>query len=359
MNVAARDSDYSALDEALEILAPMGPDLNNGFSNHAPMAIEALCAMRRGEDVAHWLDRYRRFLAPRRHARARITEADWRAALGDPRRTQDWFEFFSDQLEQHPWRHVLETWAPRLAPGLMAAATHGVIRAGHATRAIALADNPGRRRELADGLAYWASDYMTLPAERRPPGRSKPSDAIARVALLPIENRVRTLGSFTDALVRLDTFAPFKQTLDAVDPSLDASAFVSDLTATFARVYLANAHDNYTTIAFIHAVTGPAALRPMLPYLDGATARAALAYAWQAAAAMYATFGTQTRLPSLERRESARGDDAELVERAVNCGDEHAIKFTEVCLREHALNPDPAYLAAARHAVEMLSRTAA
>ncbi len=356
MTMAASDTDYAALDEALEVLAPMGPDLNNGFSNHAPMAIEALCAMRRGDRVAPWLDRYRRFLVPRRRARARITESDWNPALGDPRRKQDWFEFFSAQLEEHPWRQVLATWAPRLAPGLMAAATHGVLRAGHATRAIALQDNPGRRRELADGLGYWAAEYMTLPAQRRPPGRLKPSAAISRVALLPLANRVRVLGSFTDALVRLDSFPPFRETLDEVDPTLDASAFVSDLTATFARVYLANAHDNYTTIAFIHAVTGPSALRPMLPYLDAASARAALAYAWQAAAAMYATFGTQTQLPNLDQRDSG-GDHAELIECAVKCGDEHAIKFTEVCLREHALNPDPAYIAAANHAVAMLSRS--
>ena len=36
---------------------------------------------------------------------------------------------------------------------------------------------------------------------------------------------------------------------------------------------------------------------------------------------------------------------------ALATGDEHAIKFTEACLREHALNPKPVYLAAARAAV--------
>lgn len=346
---------YAALDEALEFLAPMGPDLNNGLSNHAPMAIEALCAMQRGDAVANWLERYRRSLAPRERAHTRITDADWRSALGDLRRTRDWFEFFSHQLEEHPWQKVLEQWAPRLAPGLMAAATHGVIRTGHATRAIALEDNPGRRRELADGLAYWAADYMTLPARRRPPSRLKPSEAIARVQMIPLKDRATNFGSLTDALAKLDAFPPFEQTLDDVDPTADVSAFLSDLTATFARVYLANARDVYTTIAFIHAVTGPSAVRPMLRYLIDETTRAALAYAWQAAAAMYATFGTQSQLPKLDTAQPAKHRDAELVERAIRCGDEHAIKFTEVCLREHALNPDPAYIAAADHAIGMLS----
>jgi hypothetical protein len=37
----------------------------------------------------------------------------------------------------------------------------------------------------------------------------------------------------------------------------------------------------------------------------------------------------------------------ELVERAVENGDEHAIKLTEACLREHDAKPDPVYLEAA------------
>jgi hypothetical protein len=351
MNLA----NYSALDEALEIMAPMGPDLINGFSNHAPMAIEAMCAMERGDAAMPWFERYRASLAPRRARVARLTTDNWRSAVGDLRRTEDWFEFFNNELEEHPWPAVLETWAERLAPGLMAAATHGVIRTGHAARAIALEDTPARRRELADGLAYWAADYMALPAVRHVPVRAKPSEAILNVKMIPSEIRKGNFGAFTDALAQLDSFAPFKQTLDGIDPSGDASAFLSDLTATFARVFIANAHDVYTTIAFVHAVTGPSALRPLLPWLRDTTTRAALGYAWQAAAAMYATFGTRADLPRVD--EFDVGDLDELFDRAIACGDEHAIKFTEVCLREHVLNPDPAYPAAANRAIEMLSAT--
>jgi hypothetical protein len=350
-------ADYSALDETLEIMAPIGPDLNNGFSNHAPMAIEAMCAMRRGDAVMPWFERYRHSLAPR-HARvARLTNENWRAALGDLRRTQDWFEFFRNELEERPWQLVLDDWAARLAPGLMAAATHGVIRTGHATRALTLEDTFARRGELADGLAYWAADYMPLPAERHRPARAMPSQAIARVQLIPPGIHRGNFGALTDAIAQLDSFPPFVETLDAVDPGGDPSAFLSDLTATFARVFLANARDTYTTIAFVHAVTGPSALRPFLPYLRDGTTHAALAYAWQSAAAMYATFGTQADLSRGYRGEVKAGGEDELIDRAIACGDEHAIKFTEVCLREHALNPDPAFFAAADHAIHMLSAT--
>jgi hypothetical protein len=182
-----------------------------------------------------------------------------------------------------------------------------------------------------------------------------PSEAIARVQMIPPETRRAGFGAFTEALTQLDSFEPFKDTLDGVDPSVNASAFLSDLTATFARVFLANAHDIYTTIAFVHAVTGPSALRPLLPHLRDATTHEALAYAWQAAAAMYATFGTRTDLTRRHLYEAKAWDASELFDRAIACGDEHAIKFTEVCLREHAHNPDAAFFAAADHAIHMLS----
>ena len=347
-------ADYSALDEALEIMAAMGPELNNGFSNHAPMCIEAMCAMGRHNSVMPWFERYRRWLAPRPSRVARLTNENWRGALGDGRRVEDWFEYFRNELEDRPWNEVLDEWAIRLAPGLMAAATHGVIRTGHATRSIALEDTASRRRELADGLAYWAAEYLPLPAERRTPVRAKPSEAIARIQMIPTEIRHGNFGSFTDSLAQLDSFAPFKETLDAVDTSGNASAFVSDLTSTFARVFLANARDVYTTIAFVHSVTGPSSLRPMLPHLSEATAHAALGYAWQAAAAMYATFATSADLPRVD--DAKIRDIDELIDRAIASGDEHAIKFTEVCLREYALSPDPAFLAASEHAIRMLSR---
>ena len=343
---------YAALDEALEILAPAGPDLQNGMSNHAPMAVEALCALGRGAAALPWLERYRDGLAPRPPSLARITATDWRAALGQSRQAGDWFAFFCNELEEYPWPVVLDRWVTRLAPGIVAAAAHGVIRTGHAVRALSVEETPARRRELADGLAYWAAEYQVLPARRRAADRVLPSAAIEQVPVIPPAER-GSFGSLTGALGQLDRFAPFSETLDAVDPAPDATAFLSDLTLTFARVSLANAHDFLTAIAFVHTVTGPSALRPMLPYLRPDTAHVALSFAWQASAALYATFGTDGRLPTPVH--GAVTDADGLVERAIAGGDEHGIKFTEVCLREQAINPHPAFLAAADHAINILN----
>ena len=351
----ATNSQYGALDEALATMVENGPELRNTNSNHAPMAIDAMCAMGRGADAIPWLAHYRKQLMPRPARFERINEANWRDAVGNQRYTTDWFEFFRNELEERPWREVLDAWTARFAPGIIAAAMHGVIRTGHAARAIALEENAERKRELADGLAYWAAESVKLPGEPRIAAKAMPSAAILRVPTIPIERRGK-FNSLTGAVTQLNSFKEFNRVVDAVDPaSHDAPSFVSDLTATFARVYLANAHDILTTIAFIHTVTGPAALRWMLPYLGREATETALTYMWQASAALYSTFGT---MPSPENIEPSELSPDELIDRSIATGDEHAIKFTEVALSEHALNPRPEYLAAASHAIGVLGGAA-
>lgn len=53
-----------ALDRAWSDLADYGPDLANGFTNHAPMVAEALDALGRAEAIAPWIDRYRPTMLP-------------------------------------------------------------------------------------------------------------------------------------------------------------------------------------------------------------------------------------------------------------------------------------------------------
>ena len=59
---------------------------------------------------------------------------------------------------------------PRLAPGLMAAATHGWLRTAHAVRGLGRRQTPERLAELARGLAYWAARYQEVPGPSRPSG---------------------------------------------------------------------------------------------------------------------------------------------------------------------------------------------
>jgi len=145
----------------------------------------------------------------------------------------------------------------------------------------------------------------------------------------------------------LDDLPEFAPVIGLIDTTGDLAPLIDELTEVFARVYLANAHDIRSTIAFIHGVTSPAALGNIAPLVGDRTARAALRYAWQSGCGLYACFGGETAM--IEEIEPPKADADELAERAIAHRDEHVIKFTEACLHRHRLSPSPAYLAAADH----------
>ena len=61
---AARVTDYSMMEPALQVLARYGPDLRSGLTSHAPMVVEALAAVGRADAVMPWLERYRAGMLP-------------------------------------------------------------------------------------------------------------------------------------------------------------------------------------------------------------------------------------------------------------------------------------------------------
>jgi hypothetical protein len=349
-----RAPSYASLDEALETLAPYGIELKNGNSNHAPMVAEALCALGCPDAVMPWIARYRERMSPRPGASTPIGSEEWRTALGERGRFADWSAFFAEELRERPWRDVLDNWMERLAPGFCAAATHGVIRVGHAARGLADSETSPRLRELADAFASWAATHQQLPTSGRAAnGRLTPREAIARIPVVPPDRRGNA-GNITASLRMLDEVPEFAPVIGSIDTTADLAPLVAELTEVFARVYLANAHDIRTTIAFIHGVTSPAALGNIAPEISEQTARAALRYAWQSGCALYACFGGETAMA--EDIEPRKADADELVERAIAHGDEHVIKFTEACLRRHTLSPLPVYIAAADHVIGMIPR---
>jgi questin oxidase-like protein len=343
----------NTIDEALERLAPFGPDLANGLTNHAPMAAEALCRLGRHEAVLPWIERYAPGMMSRPPRVERIG-SDWPRFLGRTDRTTDWMALVEEELREASWLDVVVKWADRLAPAICASAMHGVIRVGHAVRSLEDAETPLRRRELAEALGYWAACYQTLPdsGADAPAMRARSREAIANVARVPPEER-KFAGTIVSSLEALADFAPFAGVASMIDAEGDPSETISELTETFARVLVANAHDVLGAIVFVHGVTGLTAIRSLLPVLDPEPARRMVRYGWQASAALYATFGSA--LPNPDDVELPADVDS-LVDAAVAHGDEHAIKLTEACVREHAIRPSAAYLAAARRAIELLPR---
>ena len=341
----------ATIDEALEILHRAGPDLV-GTSNHGPMVAEALGALGRPDSVLPWIEGYKNRFQDRPQTRSPIPREGWRASLGDRSRSADWVAFFDQALAEAPWQAVLQAWVPHLAPGLWAAATHGLLRTGHAVRSLAASATPQRLHELAEGLGYWAARYQVLPG--RPSGRHSghsPSEAIQYVRRVHGSD-FEAPGSIVQQIKGLDDQPEFATAVDLVDTAGDLSWFLSDLTATCAGLYLANPKGS---IAFVHTVTAPSALRLLAPYLSEADARLAARYAWQACAAVYAWYST-TPPPSTADLTSPTEAPETLIDRAVAAGGAHTIKFTEACLREYALHPAPVYLVAARDAAERVGR---
>jgi hypothetical protein len=348
---AAFHKDYSQMDAALRFLSDYGPELSNGFTNHAPMVSEALSAMGRADAVMPWLEKnwpLRGALMPR--ARAAHEIADWKAALGNGDAAA-WSLFFAHEMQDARWQDVVARWTARLAPGIGAGAAHGAIRVGHAVRSLAERQTPERLREVGDAFGYWASCYETLPVADYS-GKALPArEAIALVPFSPGKAR-HERGSFSAGLRSLHDFPGFAPVIGMLDVRGEAGETLSALTETFTRVYLANARDPYTVVAFIHGVTAIAAVRSLAPYLDAEQTRAGLRYGWQTGAALYSVYATAK--PDGHAVVAPTETPEQLIAGAVETGDDHAIKFTEVVLREYALNPNPVYLAAARHAIGVL-----
>ena len=341
------------IDEALSMFSTTGPEFGSGLSNHGPMAAEALVALGREDAVIPWSEWYARRLQDHPQARNLIEASHWREALGNIGRVGDWEEFFGREVQERSLNDLLETWVQRLSPGIMAGATHGIIRTAHAVRSLDRGENQQRLRELAEGLAYWAARYQELPTSRTAPHTPLPTIAEALEEVPLIDRSSRTRGLIFDAVraVDADSFAP---AIYYVSVDVDRERFLSDLTRVFVRQYLANAATAF--IPFIHCVTAPSALRMLAPHLTAETSRDAMRYAWQACAAIYSAYGASASTATDGPAPFHVVDAEDLIDRAVATRDEHAIKFTEACLREYGISGDQAFVAAATDAVARLGR---
>ncbi|RLV04338.1 hypothetical protein CTZ27_10215 [Streptomyces griseocarneus] len=347
---------HDAVNEALERMEDLGYERGKGVdvANHGPMGAEALALLGQEDAVAAWVGRYRRAMEHHEPPAARFAldpadESSWRPALGVFDRAGDWERLFVRELAQAHWREVVARWWPRLLPGLFAGLTHGLIRTAHAVRGLyAAGDAPTRLQldELAKGLAYWAARYAELPGTPRLAGPYELSAAVAALPRVPHEG-----GLGPDAtrgrLAALDKDPGYAEALTWLTPH-QAPRLLSEMTLRFADVYLG--HPEVFPVPLIHGVTAPAAARLVLPHLPEELHAPTVARLWQVQTAFLAVFTVDRRDEDTDAWRAYVPDLPPLHElgaRAAEHGDEHVIKFTEACLREYALRPDPRYMAAA------------
>ncbi|WP_149263204.1 questin oxidase family protein [Actinomadura sp. K4S16] len=344
---------HDRLLESYQRLHAYGPEFggdeegDHGMTNHGPMAVEVIVRRGLDVDVDRWLDRYVRRLAEPPSSGAEISRRDWRAALGSARRLPAWTRFFRTELRERPWTDVLTEWWPRLLPGIVAGSTHGVIRVGHAVRA--LRDAPGASpapelvEELAHGLAFWAARYRELPGTVPPGGVLAPADALRGVARLADQSgyiahrldRLAGTSGWPASVRRLRGPASAEEVPERLESLVDA--------AVSAYLGLGRA----APVLLVHAATAPNAVRHILPVLPARLWTGGFAAAWAAAAAIVATYAPADPAP---HPEPAGLTPAAALERAADHGDEHVLKFTDTAVEAFDRTGDPAHLAAAAHA---------
>jgi questin oxidase-like protein len=340
-------SDDTLLD-ALDRLRGTGPEFDGFLANHGPMAAEALVRVGAADAVPRWVDTYRSRLDAAPEVVRGIGDDDWREHLGDARLFGDWTAFLRRQARDDDWHALLLRWWPRLLPGLAASATHGVIRTAHAVRSLRDAGphpDPLLVDELAQGLAFWAARYQTVPGD---PALTGPLDAVAATAALPrLDPDVPSDGpGIGGRLAVLDGLDGLPAALDGWGPRASSPDDVLDELITAAARVLAARDD--APIAFCHAVTAPAAVRLVLPELPDHLARASVAVSWQVVGAIVAAFAVP---PDPAEATAVATDPEPLLERlvplAVEHGDEHVVKLTEAARREFGRTGDTTLLVAA------------
>jgi hypothetical protein len=342
-----RRSDGGVLDEALERLHRSGPERNDWLSNHAPMAVEALARHGQAPAVHPWIDHYRDKLEDLPAESDPVTDVNWQAALGNPRRLGDWIAYFTRALEAdgRPWRRVLAEWWPRLLPGIAGGATHPVIRAGHAVRTLLDGELAPRRTELAHALGYWAARHHTLQGIEPLPAPDSAAEGLAAVPRIGEQS-----GSIRERLARL-TALPAPVTGDGPE---QARVLLADLVRASTHRYATHAHGD--PVMLVHAATAPNAVLRTLPALPQRLWAPSLEAAWAAATAVTAAYAPATAVAA----PVVDADAAEVFARAAAHGDEHVIKFADTALDVAAWDDSAAEpaLAAALRGIELIEPTA-
>lgn len=347
----------SELDAALPRFQRGQLEYGGGLANHGPMAAEALGVLGHEALIPAFTDVY----APRLGVcePGEPIEPDRQGdAIGNGA-DADWVATLLAELERSTWRDLLARWVPRLLPGLFAAATHGALRTAHAVRAVEAAETVPRVREIAFGLAYWASRYHELPGApgSAPEAGTGPPELLA--SLDPVPHEERRYGFFDSAVRVLDDRADFAAAIARLDLSAaEPGEMLSELCATAAGLYLAHPEQR---IAYAHCVTAPSALRLLAPHLAPGELRSAVGFAVQAVAALHACHSLRplAEAPAIDAEvRRLAGVPDEMRYRAACSAEEHSIKLCEASLREAAVRPDDRLLWAAADAAIAMGSSA-
>jgi hypothetical protein len=295
------------------------PEYGGGLANHLPMALVALDQM--GATPGQ-LNDYRR------------THVSWLEKLPDgeaapagawPFRKADHGAFpdlqadFRQRIARDGWEPVLRALLPELAPGLSAAAFHGLIR----TAMGVVGKHEG---EIAAGLGYWAAHWQRLGVALGAPAETAPSaDPLALLERLRNDPRFvfdprKAPRLIDDALLAAGALGGFGEVIDWLDP---AQCKLADLARAAGALY--GTTGDFTAL---HTVTGTQAIVVLLPYVENPAVL--LPWLWQALAAAYIVIG-RPAIPEASTIEAWRSAETpawpDLLRSALAQEDEHSVKL--------------------------------
>ncbi|MET7297692.1 questin oxidase family protein [Embleya sp. NPDC005575] len=329
------------LDEAFERLHRTGSEFDDKLSNHGPMAVEALVHSGQWEAVPAWLDVYTHRLEPPTRPTERIARDAWREALGDRARDGDWIQLFTDEIAEQPWREVLALWWPRLLPGLPGGATHGVIRVGHAVRALLEAgESPVRLAEFAHAMAYFASSNQALPELPRLAGGRTPFDALDAVPPLPVGEKGH-ISRRLDFLAGWDRWLTATLSVRTAETPEEAQSLLADTVHAATLRYLSRGHGS--AVMNVHGVTAPSAVLRVLPALPTELWIPSYTAAWATSSAVFAVYMAREDAPDTP---APAADPGTAMESAHAHGDEHVIKLVDTATDVYARSGDSRALSA-------------
>lgn len=368
---------HGAYLEALAALQDSNIALVNGYSNHAPMVVEALAHLGADGAVSRWMSRTQ--ATRQQRARAGDRSADNPLARFEVVRA----DVLAD-MQHRPWRDVLGEHAARLAPGHASAAVHGVIRVGHAVRGLALQDHPVTRAELASALAYWSQVYNEQAfgpvdgvavenagkgekagkgenaGKREKAGLAQrtPQEAWQSLGLVPAHLR-KDSGAITAAMRLAYTAPGFAQVSDALvwpDDPVAATRLVAELVLD---MFLAGARDGRTALILTHALTGLMAAWNIGTETDAELHHRLVREAFRSAAAMHVAFSplqgeSAMAAQAAQSAQAAPPSARQLIASAIASGDDHVIKLTDACLDLEAITGCSRFRFAAARGAELM-----
>jgi len=297
------------------------PLYGNRLANHLPMALLALDRLGAdGDTLRRFADGYAQRLLPASACASALDPHDYLGSSGDYPR---FVRFFQERIREAGVEAVLHDWVPVLMPGLAASAFHAMIR-------LAYAIEGGLEDEIALALAYWASEYASLPLSLE--AAEGTLEQIAGRLRAALAGYVFKPGIIIDKMLEL-AWGPALAGA-AVQPA--APPALRDI-AGFALQAYAQRED----FTLLHIVTGSHAFRIVQAYAgDQALARR---YLWQAALAAWLTVVVAPGKRQAPQAGSAL-EEGDIAARALHSRDDHVIKLCYCALCEYREYGDAGYL---------------